>query len=181
MTNNSVKTDLKCVFIFISQDYVPFVCMEWAGLKAVLQPASGGRWFVVASPSGFQSSSCDVCLCCSGVSGAHVRTGTPEEAPGGHTQHLPEHTRPAGQVTTPSRTTTPAPSVQLVDQLRALRSNWTTADRCPLVGSTMTRTVCVSTCRGRRPHTQRWCDTCQIHFSGDVINHRRTPQHKVRC
>ncbi|XP_041856114.1 cdkn1a interacting zinc finger protein 1b isoform X1 [Melanotaenia boesemani] len=33
--------------------------------------------------------------------------------------------------------------------------------------------------RGRRSETQRWCDSCQIHFSGDVIKHRRTRQHKV--
>ncbi|XP_061586266.1 cdkn1a interacting zinc finger protein 1b [Cololabis saira] len=33
--------------------------------------------------------------------------------------------------------------------------------------------------RGRRPQPQRWCDTCQTHFSGDVIVHRRTKQHKV--
>ncbi|KAM9360863.1 cdkn1a interacting zinc finger protein 1b [Symphorus nematophorus] len=33
--------------------------------------------------------------------------------------------------------------------------------------------------RGRRPDTQRWCDTCQTHFSGDVIIHRRTKQHKM--
>uniref|UniRef100_A0A3P9N4K3 Cip1-interacting zinc finger protein-like n=1 Tax=Poecilia reticulata TaxID=8081 RepID=A0A3P9N4K3_POERE len=33
--------------------------------------------------------------------------------------------------------------------------------------------------RGRRPQAQRWCDTCQVHFSGDIIAHRRTEQHKV--
>ncbi|XP_029999019.1 cdkn1a interacting zinc finger protein 1b [Sphaeramia orbicularis] len=33
--------------------------------------------------------------------------------------------------------------------------------------------------RGRRPDPQRWCDACQTHFSGDVILHRRTKQHKV--
>ncbi|TKS65899.1 Zinc finger protein 1 [Collichthys lucidus] len=33
--------------------------------------------------------------------------------------------------------------------------------------------------RGRRPETPRWCDTCQTHFSGDVITHRQTKQHKV--
>ncbi|KAM6930937.1 cdkn1a interacting zinc finger protein 1b [Xenentodon cancila] len=33
--------------------------------------------------------------------------------------------------------------------------------------------------RGRRPQPQRWCDTCQTHFGGDVIVHRRTKQHKV--
>ncbi|XP_015250733.1 PREDICTED: cip1-interacting zinc finger protein-like isoform X3 [Cyprinodon variegatus] len=33
--------------------------------------------------------------------------------------------------------------------------------------------------RGRRPQTQRWCDTCQSHFTGDIIVHRRTAQHKV--
>ncbi|XP_072243248.1 cdkn1a interacting zinc finger protein 1b isoform X2 [Leuresthes tenuis] len=33
--------------------------------------------------------------------------------------------------------------------------------------------------RGRRSETKRWCDTCQTHFTGDVILHRRTKQHKV--
>ncbi|XP_026199633.1 cdkn1a interacting zinc finger protein 1b [Anabas testudineus] len=33
--------------------------------------------------------------------------------------------------------------------------------------------------RGRRPDTRRWCDTCQTHFSCDVIAHRRTKQHKM--
>ncbi|XP_051258728.1 cdkn1a interacting zinc finger protein 1b isoform X2 [Dicentrarchus labrax] len=33
--------------------------------------------------------------------------------------------------------------------------------------------------RGRWPDAQRWCDTCQTHFSGDVIVHRRTKQHKM--
>ncbi|KAF0022506.1 hypothetical protein F2P81_025132 [Scophthalmus maximus] len=33
--------------------------------------------------------------------------------------------------------------------------------------------------RGRQPQAQRWCDTCQTHFSGDVIIHRRTKQHKI--
>ncbi|XP_043968299.1 cdkn1a interacting zinc finger protein 1b [Gambusia affinis] len=32
--------------------------------------------------------------------------------------------------------------------------------------------------RGRRPQAQRWCDTCQVHFRGDIIVHRRTEQHK---
>ncbi|KAM9116901.1 cip1-interacting zinc finger protein isoform 2-T2 [Pangshura tecta] len=27
---------------------------------------------------------------------------------------------------------------------------------------------------------QRWCNTCQIHFTGDLIKHRRTQEHKVR-
>lgn len=38
--------------------------------------------------------------------------------------------------------------------------------------------------RRRQPQSQRWCDTCQTHFSGNVIVHRRTQQHKVckqRC
>ncbi|XP_005513994.2 cip1-interacting zinc finger protein [Columba livia] len=26
---------------------------------------------------------------------------------------------------------------------------------------------------------QRWCNTCQIHFTGDLIKHRRTPEHKL--
>ncbi|CAK6981804.1 cdkn1a interacting zinc finger protein 1b isoform X2 [Scomber scombrus] len=33
--------------------------------------------------------------------------------------------------------------------------------------------------RGRRPDSQRWCDTCQTNFSGDVIVHRRTEQHRT--
>ncbi|XP_056888294.1 cdkn1a interacting zinc finger protein 1b isoform X1 [Takifugu flavidus] len=32
--------------------------------------------------------------------------------------------------------------------------------------------------RGRRPNIQRWCDTCQAHFSSDVITHRQTREHK---
>ncbi|XP_028270917.1 cdkn1a interacting zinc finger protein 1b isoform X2 [Parambassis ranga] len=31
----------------------------------------------------------------------------------------------------------------------------------------------------RGPCTQRWCDTCQTHFSGDVIVHRQTKEHKM--
>ncbi|XP_064420436.1 cip1-interacting zinc finger protein isoform X2 [Latimeria chalumnae] len=26
---------------------------------------------------------------------------------------------------------------------------------------------------------RRWCSTCQIHFTGDLIKHRRTPEHKL--
>ncbi|XP_054895598.1 cdkn1a interacting zinc finger protein 1b [Poeciliopsis prolifica] len=33
--------------------------------------------------------------------------------------------------------------------------------------------------RGRQTRGQRWCDICQVHFSGDIIVHRRTEQHKV--
>ncbi|XP_074526701.1 cdkn1a interacting zinc finger protein 1b isoform X2 [Halichoeres trimaculatus] len=33
--------------------------------------------------------------------------------------------------------------------------------------------------RGHRPDTQRWCDTCQTHFTSDVILHRRTKEHKM--
>ncbi|KAK5871761.1 hypothetical protein PBY51_004622 [Eleginops maclovinus] len=33
--------------------------------------------------------------------------------------------------------------------------------------------------RGRRPDSQRWCNACQTHFSGDVVIHRRTKQHKT--
>ncbi|XP_031697568.1 cip1-interacting zinc finger protein-like isoform X1 [Anarrhichthys ocellatus] len=33
--------------------------------------------------------------------------------------------------------------------------------------------------RGCRPDAQRWCDTCQTHFSDDIIIHRRTKQHKM--
>ncbi|XP_017292079.1 cdkn1a interacting zinc finger protein 1b isoform X1 [Kryptolebias marmoratus] len=47
----------------------------------------------------------------------------------------------------------------------------------------ITHTICLNTHtlldRGRRPQTQHWCDTCQIHFTGDVIIHRRTKQHKA--
>lgn len=47
----------------------------------------------------------------------------------------------------------------------------------------ITQSVCVSAHtlqdRGRQTDTQRWCDTCQAHFSGDVIIHRRTDQHKM--
>ncbi|XP_036382006.1 cdkn1a interacting zinc finger protein 1b [Megalops cyprinoides] len=31
----------------------------------------------------------------------------------------------------------------------------------------------------RRPSLQRWCSTCQTHFSGDLIQHRRTKEHKL--
>lgn len=37
------------MFLFFNQDDVPFVYGEWAELKAVLQPTSGGRWLMVAS------------------------------------------------------------------------------------------------------------------------------------
>ncbi|XP_026177848.1 cdkn1a interacting zinc finger protein 1b isoform X2 [Mastacembelus armatus] len=47
----------------------------------------------------------------------------------------------------------------------------------------ITHSICITTNtlqqRGRRPAAQRWCDTCQIHFSGNVIVHRRTEQHKM--
>lgn len=47
----------------------------------------------------------------------------------------------------------------------------------------MTHSICLNTHtqqdRGRWPDMQHWCDTCQTHFSGDVIVHRRTKQHKV--
>ncbi|MEQ2271849.1 hypothetical protein XENORESO_010205, partial [Xenotaenia resolanae] len=39
--------------------------------------------------------------------------------------------------------------------------------------------VCPLLDRGRHPQTRRWCDTCQNHFTGDIIIHRRTKQHKV--
>lgn len=29
------------------------------------------------------------------------------------------------------------------------------------------------------PQQQRWCNACQVHFSGDLILHRRTPEHKL--
>ncbi|XP_034398471.1 cdkn1a interacting zinc finger protein 1b [Cyclopterus lumpus] len=47
----------------------------------------------------------------------------------------------------------------------------------------MTHSICLNTHtlqdRGRRPDAQRWCDTCQTHFSDDIIVHRRTKKHKV--
>ncbi|XP_040897952.1 cdkn1a interacting zinc finger protein 1b isoform X2 [Toxotes jaculatrix] len=47
----------------------------------------------------------------------------------------------------------------------------------------ITHSICLNTHtlqdRGRRPDAQRWCDTCQTHFSGDIIIHRRTRQHKM--
>ncbi|XP_035497080.1 cip1-interacting zinc finger protein isoform X3 [Scophthalmus maximus] len=47
----------------------------------------------------------------------------------------------------------------------------------------ITHSICFKTHtlqdRGRQPQAQRWCDTCQTHFSGDVIIHRRTKQHKI--
>uniref|UniRef100_A0A8C1YHD8 Cdkn1a interacting zinc finger protein 1b n=1 Tax=Cyprinus carpio TaxID=7962 RepID=A0A8C1YHD8_CYPCA len=33
--------------------------------------------------------------------------------------------------------------------------------------------------RERRMGHQRWCPTCQCHFSGDLIEHRRTKRHKM--
>uniref|UniRef100_A0A8C4TV83 C2H2-type domain-containing protein n=1 Tax=Falco tinnunculus TaxID=100819 RepID=A0A8C4TV83_FALTI len=30
-----------------------------------------------------------------------------------------------------------------------------------------------------KPEPQRWCNTCQIHFTGDLIKHRRTQEHKL--
>ncbi|KAK2911624.1 hypothetical protein QQF64_027433 [Cirrhinus molitorella] len=33
--------------------------------------------------------------------------------------------------------------------------------------------------RERRMGQQRWCPTCQCHFSGDLIEHRRTKKHKM--
>ncbi|XP_051532897.1 cdkn1a interacting zinc finger protein 1b isoform X2 [Myxocyprinus asiaticus] len=33
--------------------------------------------------------------------------------------------------------------------------------------------------RGRRMGHQRWCPTCQCHFSGDLIEHRQTKKHKL--
>ncbi|XP_018549003.1 cdkn1a interacting zinc finger protein 1b [Lates calcarifer] len=47
----------------------------------------------------------------------------------------------------------------------------------------ITHSICLNTHtlqdRGRQPDARRWCDTCQTHFSGDVIIHRRTKQHKM--
>ncbi|XP_028919216.1 cip1-interacting zinc finger protein [Ornithorhynchus anatinus] len=33
--------------------------------------------------------------------------------------------------------------------------------------------------RDGEPQGQRWCNTCQLHFTGDLIKHRRTPEHKL--
>lgn len=30
-----------------------------------------------------------------------------------------------------------------------------------------------------KPQQQRWCNACQVHFNGDLILHRRTPEHKL--
>ncbi|XP_028850935.1 cdkn1a interacting zinc finger protein 1b isoform X2 [Denticeps clupeoides] len=35
-----------------------------------------------------------------------------------------------------------------------------------------------NTQREKRPGIQRWCTTCQEHFTGDIIEHRRTKEHK---
>ncbi|XP_032372625.1 cdkn1a interacting zinc finger protein 1b [Etheostoma spectabile] len=47
----------------------------------------------------------------------------------------------------------------------------------------MTHSICLTPThtqnRGCWPEPQRWCDTCQTHFSGDIIVHRRTKQHKM--
>ncbi|XP_028434371.1 cdkn1a interacting zinc finger protein 1b isoform X2 [Perca flavescens] len=47
----------------------------------------------------------------------------------------------------------------------------------------MTHSICLNTHtlqnRGCWPELQRWCETCQTHFSGDIIVHRRTKQHKM--
>ncbi|KAG2469681.1 CIZ1 protein, partial [Polypterus senegalus] len=32
----------------------------------------------------------------------------------------------------------------------------------------------------KRQTIQRWCSTCQIYFTGDIIEHRRTKEHKLR-
>ncbi|KAM9062838.1 cip1-interacting zinc finger protein isoform 4-T8 [Sarcophilus harrisii] len=33
--------------------------------------------------------------------------------------------------------------------------------------------------RDGETHSQRWCNTCQTHFLGDLIKHRRTQEHKL--
>ncbi|XP_036608694.1 cip1-interacting zinc finger protein [Trichosurus vulpecula] len=33
--------------------------------------------------------------------------------------------------------------------------------------------------RDGEPQSQRWCNTCQTHFLGDLIKHRRTQEHKL--
>lgn len=34
---------------------------------------------------------------------------------------------------------------------------------------------------GKKPaRVQRWCATCQTHFTGDLLEHRRTKEHKVK-
>lgn len=32
----------------------------------------------------------------------------------------------------------------------------------------------------RDPPPKRWCNTCQVYYTGDLIQHRRTQEHKVR-
>ncbi|KAL0978968.1 hypothetical protein UPYG_G00178640 [Umbra pygmaea] len=54
----------------------------------------------------------------------------------------------------------------------------------PRVGESphATRTHCLALphCRGEKTGgVQRWCATCQTHFSGQLIEHRRTTQHKL--
>lgn len=34
--------------------------------------------------------------------------------------------------------------------------------------------------REKRPGLQRWCATCQTHFTTNVIDHRKTKEHKVK-
>ncbi|CAL8343790.1 unnamed protein product [Lota lota] len=43
----------------------------------------------------------------------------------------------------------------------------------------ITQIVKIAGSRGDQPIKPRWCDTCQKHFTGDVILHRRTNQHKL--
>ncbi|XP_029017537.1 cdkn1a interacting zinc finger protein 1b isoform X2 [Betta splendens] len=47
----------------------------------------------------------------------------------------------------------------------------------------VTQSICTNAYRlqdrGHHATTQRWCDSCQTHFSGCVITHRRTEQHKM--
>lgn len=31
----------------------------------------------------------------------------------------------------------------------------------------------------REPPPRRWCNTCQVYYMGDLIQHRRTQDHKV--
>ncbi|KAJ3603492.1 hypothetical protein NHX12_028237 [Muraenolepis orangiensis] len=42
----------------------------------------------------------------------------------------------------------------------------------------VTQIVKTAGSRGDQPIRPRWCDTCQKHFTADVILHRRTNQHK---
>uniref|UniRef100_A0A3P9H4E9 C2H2-type domain-containing protein n=1 Tax=Oryzias latipes TaxID=8090 RepID=A0A3P9H4E9_ORYLA len=54
-----------------------------------------------------------------------------------------------------------------------------TLDRRVFVDPQCSVFVFLSPCRGRQTQPQRWCDTCQTRYTGNVIVHRRTKRHKV--